>query len=78
MGILITLQDPSKQMIRDAASSGFYTCSLGTFPKIQIITIRDILDEARLELPPIQKMGHSRRPMLAVAAAAQISLPGIA
>lgn len=78
MGVLISLHEPSKQMIRDAASSGFFACSLGTFPKIQIVTIRRILGEAKLELPPIQKMEYSRRPSLAVAAATQIALPGIA
>lgn len=78
MGMLITLNEPSKQMRRDAASSNFYTCSLGTFPKIQIVTIKDILSEARLELPPIQRMDAQKKRTLAVAAASQLPLPGIA
>ena len=78
MGILITLGQPSKQMIRNAASSGFYTCSSGMYPKIQIITVRDILDNARFELPPIERIEGAKKRPLAVAAASQIPLPGIA
>jgi len=78
MGVLITLKEPSKQMIRDAASSGFYSCSSGTYPKIQIITIKDILADVRFELPPIQRMDEFRKRTLAVAAASQMPLPGIA
>lgn len=78
MGILIVLNNPTKQMIRDAASSGFYRCSAGTYPKIQIITVNDILADIRLDLPPIQRMDESRKRMLAVDAATQLPLPGIA
>jgi site-specific DNA-methyltransferase (adenine-specific) len=78
MGILITLNQPSKQMTRDATSSGFYTCSSGTYPKIQIITVKDILENARFELPPIERIEAAKKRPLAVAAASQIPLPGIA
>ncbi len=78
MGVLITLHQPSKQMIRDAASSGFYTCPSGTYPKIQIITVKEILSDVRVDLPPIQRMEGLRKRTLAVAAASQIPLPGIA
>lgn len=78
MGVLITLKEPSKQMIRDAASSGFYTCGSGTYPKIQVITVKEILADARFELPPIQQMEEARKRTMAVAAASQMPLPGIA
>jgi DNA modification methylase len=78
MGVLITLKEPSKQMIRDAASSGFYNCQFGSYPKIQIITVKDILDEVRFKLPPIQRMDDMRKRTLAVAAESQMPLPGIA
>jgi adenine specific DNA methylase Mod len=77
MGVLIALNEPSKQMIRDAASSGFYTCALGSYPKIQIITIKDMLSDVHFELPPIQRMDDVRKRTMAVAAASQIPLPGI-
>jgi hypothetical protein len=78
MGILIALKQPTKQMLRDAASSGFYTCSLGTFPKIQIITVKDILADVRFDLPLIQRMDETKKQTFAVAAASQLPLPGIA
>jgi DNA modification methylase len=78
MGVLLTLQQPSKQMIRDAASSGLYTCSFGSYPKIQIITVKDILTGKPFDLPPIQRMDAARKPAFAVAAASQIPLPGMA
>jgi DNA modification methylase len=78
MGILIALNQPSKQMVRDAASSLFYTCALGTYPKIQIITIQDILGEKHFDLPPIQKMEQARKRIFATSAASQMPLPGIA
>ncbi len=78
MGILLTMSKPSKQMLRDAASSGVYTCSSGMYPKVQIITVENILTNARLDLPPIQRMEESRKRILAVDAATQLPLPGIA
>jgi hypothetical protein len=63
-------------MLRDAASSGFYACSLGTFPKI--ITVKDILADVRLDLPVIQRMDETKKQTLAVAAASQLPLPGMA
>jgi site-specific DNA-methyltransferase (adenine-specific) len=77
MGILVTLHDPSKQMIRDAARSQFYACSLGTYPKIQIITVKDLLSGKQFDLPPIQRMDETRKRILSVAAESQIPLPGI-
>jgi len=78
MGILITLNEPSKQMRRNADSSGFFISPLGTFPKIQIITVQQILSGNGFTLPPIQKMEGMRKRALSVAApASQIPLPGI-
>jgi site-specific DNA-methyltransferase (adenine-specific) len=78
MGVLIVSQKPTKQMIRDAASSGLYSCSSGKYPKIQIITVKDILGDVRFDLPPIQRMEESRKRTLAADAATQLPLPGIA
>jgi hypothetical protein len=77
MGVLVILKGASKQLLRDAASSGVYACSSGTYPKVQVITVQNILANARLDLPPIQKMDEIKKRAL-VAAASQIQLPGIA
>ena len=55
-GILITLQEPTKPMLQEAATSGYVeddpnlTMPTKT-PKLQIVTIQAILDGARMNLP---------------------------
>ncbi|MDW8223201.1 MAG: DNA methyltransferase [Gemmatales bacterium] len=53
LGVLITLQEPSPAMRREAAEAGFYTSPGGTqHPKIQILTIADLLErQQRIDLP---------------------------
>lgn len=55
IGAFITLEGPTKEMIKEAASAGFYhSKNWGRdYPKIQILTIEDILKGGkRLEHPP--------------------------
>jgi site-specific DNA-methyltransferase (adenine-specific) len=42
MGIFLTLTPPTKGMIAQAASAGFYKTDYGQFPKIQIVTIAQL------------------------------------
>jgi len=50
IAVLITLEEPSKKMVADAISAGFYEYPNGKkFPKIQILTIRELL-ERRAEI----------------------------
>lgn len=53
IGVLITLQSPSKPMRTEAASAGFYKSTLwaGDFPKIQILTIEELLAGASIAMP---------------------------
>lgn len=53
IGVLITLQEPTKPMKKEAASSGFYDSPWGKHPKIQILTIEELLDGAQIDYPPI-------------------------
>jgi len=43
IGLFVTLAEPTKPMITEAASAGFYESIKGAFPKIQILTIADLL-----------------------------------
>lgn len=61
MGVLLTLNEPSKQMVSDAARYSFYHCTQGTFPCIQIITIKNILDGERLKLPQLMYMESAKK-----------------
>ncbi|MBI4823664.1 MAG: restriction endonuclease [Nitrospirae bacterium] len=53
LGILLTLEDPTTPMIREATTEGFYKSNLTkkNYPKIQIYTIKDILDAKRVNIP---------------------------
>ncbi len=54
IGVFITLELPSKDMITEAVSAGFYH-SPGwnkDFPRIQILTIDELLHNAEVKMPP--------------------------
>jgi len=54
MGVFITLKEPTREMIKEAVSAGFYH-SPGwntDYPKIQILAIEDLLNEATVKMPP--------------------------
>lgn len=58
MGCFITLEEPSGPMRTEAVSAGFYESALKMegvpaekFPRIQILTIAELLDGKRLEFP---------------------------
>ena len=54
IGVLITLEPPTRQMITDAVAAGFYTSPWDSkeYRKIQILTIQDLLDGKQVDLPP--------------------------
>jgi site-specific DNA-methyltransferase (adenine-specific) len=52
--VFITLETPSKDMLAEAASAGFYS-SPGwqrDYPRLQILTIADFLNGAEIKMPP--------------------------
>jgi site-specific DNA-methyltransferase (adenine-specific) len=53
VGILLTLTKPTKEMTTEAAASGYYESPLWQkkYPRIQIITIEDLLNGKRPDLP---------------------------
>jgi site-specific DNA-methyltransferase (adenine-specific) len=54
MGILITLAEPTKAMIADAAGAGFVERSAhGRLPRIQIVTVADLIDGRLPKMPPL-------------------------
>ena len=54
IGVFITLQEPTKPMQKEALSSGFYKSPSGKYyPKIQILTIEDLINgNKNIERPP--------------------------
>lgn len=54
IGIFITLENPSRDMLSEAVGTGFYH-SPGwdrDYPKLQILTIADLLNGAEVKMPP--------------------------
>lgn len=54
IGVFVTLEDPSRDMVTEATSAGFYA-SPGwgqNYPRIQIFTIADLLRGAEIRMPP--------------------------
>jgi len=57
IGAFITLQEPTREMIKEAATSGFYECKVQNkqYPKIQILTIEDLFNGKTLEYPRLRE-----------------------
>jgi DNA modification methylase len=52
IGVFITLKNPTKGMMQEAISSGYYDSpGWGKFPKIQILTIRELLKGKEIDYP---------------------------
>lgn len=54
IGVFVTLEAPSKEMDREAATAGFYHSPgwNADYAKIQILTIEDLLHGAEIKMPP--------------------------
>lgn len=55
IGIFLTLNDPSREMVREAASTGFYETGGQKIPRLQILTAEEVLAGKRPQAP----FGHS-------------------
>ena len=54
VGIFLTLEPPTQPMTREAAAAGFYHSDLWNrdYPRVQILTIEEMLKGTRPNLPP--------------------------
>ena len=54
MGVFVTLQEPTEPMRAEATAAGLFQSSMGhLFPRVQILTVREILDGARVKMPMV-------------------------
>lgn len=52
IGVLISLQQPTQPMRREAASAGFYKAPWGKdYPRLQLLTVADLLSGKGVEFP---------------------------
>lgn len=59
IGVLITLEDATKPMRAEAASAGFYESPWGKHPRVQVLTIEDLLDGKNIDMPPIKQVNQT-------------------
>lgn len=53
IGVLLTMQDPTKAMRTEAAGAGFYDSPWGTkHPRLQILTVEELLEGKKPDFPP--------------------------
>jgi site-specific DNA-methyltransferase (adenine-specific) len=77
LGVLITLEAPSKPMLKEAVEAGFYKSP--NFDekvlRIQILTIEELLAGKRIEIPHLQQETFKQAPKAKGAKAANLQLP---
>jgi len=58
IGVLISMEEPSKPMQTEAVTAGFYESTTWgkKYPKIQLLTIADLLSGKQIEMPPIRQV----------------------
>lgn len=78
IGVMITLQTPTRPMLKEAASAGFYRSPGWSrdYPRLQIITVEQLLEGTSIDYPPADQVNITyRKAPPATATADQISLP---
>lgn len=75
IGILITLEDATKPMRTEAAEAGFYKSPWGNHPRLQILTIAELLEGKRIDYPPTPNVTHKRATRYLPEPASQHALP---
>jgi DNA modification methylase len=53
IGVLITMEEPTKPMKTEVASAGFYKSPWGKYPVLQILTIEELLSGKTIDCPPL-------------------------
>jgi DNA modification methylase len=63
IGVLISLQEPTAPMKTEAVTAGFYESEVWgrKYPKVQLLTIAELLEGKRVDMPPIRQVGATFR-----------------
>jgi hypothetical protein len=58
IGVLISMQEPTSAMKTEAITAGFYESASWNrkYPKIQLLTVEELLDGKKIEMPPIKQL----------------------
>ena len=77
IGVLITLEGPSKPMLKEAASAGFYSSPAFAdrkFPRMQILTIEEMLAGKDIDRPRLLETTFKQAPKAKSKRAENLSL----
>jgi site-specific DNA-methyltransferase (adenine-specific) len=61
IGVLISMQDSTGPMREEAASAGFYNSPWGKHPKLQLLTVADLLGGKGIDCPPLRHVSQTFR-----------------
>jgi site-specific DNA-methyltransferase (adenine-specific) len=61
MGLLVTLEEPTRRMITDAAGAGIVRAPRDPYPRLQIATVEQLLKGFRPQLPPAIELPELQR-----------------
>ena len=61
IGVLISMQEPTAPMTTEAATAGFFESATWNkkYPKVQLLTIADIMTGKQIEMPPIRQVNST-------------------
>lgn len=78
LGLFVTLEEPTAPMVREAAEAGFYhsDASGRDYPAVQILTVRELLDEGSKPNLPLLVLPAYQRAQPVKKAAEQAELFG--
>ena len=78
IGVLITMEEPTKPMTKEAAEAGFYkdesAFDTGTYPRIQILTVEQLLSGGQVQYPRLLEATFKKAPKARGAAVEQLKL----
>ena len=59
IGVLISMEDPTKPMETEAVTAGFFESKTWgrKYPKVQLLTVADLLAGKKVDMPPIKQVG---------------------
>jgi DNA modification methylase len=55
IGVLVTLQEPTKPMKEEAASAGIYSSPWGKHARLQLVTVGELLAGKTIDTPPLRQ-----------------------
>jgi SAM-dependent methyltransferase len=77
IGVLLTLEEPSKPMLKEAVDAGFFKSENFTdkVPRVQILTIEQLLEGKHIQFPRVQEETFKQAPKAKGKKAENMQLP---